>query len=83
MDIYRKYRCGQWPQANKCDRNGPGGFMGHTCGPALINVILTEDEAVTLRDSLHARYPPPRGGIVAAMIDQLLECIPVRKGEDS
>lgn len=27
----RKYPCHEHPKENWCDRDGPGGFMGHTC----------------------------------------------------
>ncbi len=41
--------CRSKPKNKWCDRNGPGGFMGHTCGKPKTNLldILDEIEDVT------------------------------------
>lgn len=57
------YPCYSGPIEKRCDRNGPGGFMGHTCGQNKAAVVPTGTSVRTRDysrdlDVLASPYPP-------------------------
>lgn len=52
---YLNFKPDNWPchkhqqKEEWCDYNGPGGFMGHTCGSPITNLAELEDEFDDLR----------------------------------